>query len=258
MANNLSDYRVAGTPDPEISADHGLTVVGSGNPLDPRVANAGSVVWGGGHILQSVRRGRAFSQLGLAVASGVGCSTITALEASRTRYPRVQTLEALWKALAAPEPRQAAQIDADTGVREYTAFCHWLAGFIDGEGCFDIRPQFCRMTLRVRADERLTLEEIVETTGIGFVSQGRNRRSAMAPQVDWVVATKVDCVALVALLDDHPLRAKKRRDYAIWREAVRLWASRVRYPHGWRGLLPFRRDLQSVRTYKEASACPTI
>lgn len=40
------------------------------------------------------------------------------------------------------------------------------------------------------------------------------------------VASKAGAVGLVELLDHFPLRAKKSRDFAIWREAVEAWCQR--------------------------------
>lgn len=107
------------------------------------------------------------------------------------------------------------------------AFGHWLAGFIDGEGCFFFHkkkgqfspPQF---QLKLRDDDREILDECVRRTSLGRVIPVL-RRGASKPQSKWLITKRADCVALVRLLDRCPLRAKKRRDFAIWREAVALW-----------------------------------
>lgn len=110
-------------------------------------------------------------------------------------------------------------------------FGHWLAGLIDGEGSFTIspnRPGFvCRLSISLRADDSQILYLIAERTGIGkmnakscSVRDGARRR----PQTLWRVQTKADCGTVVSILDVFPLRAKKARDYAIWREAVMVMA----------------------------------
>lgn len=107
-------------------------------------------------------------------------------------------------------------------------FGHWLAGFIDGEGCFYFHrsgaafapPQF---QLKLRDDDRAILEECVERTGLGRIVIHK-RKGRSNPQVAWSIIKRADCVALVAILDRFPLRAKKSRDFAIWRQAVELWA----------------------------------
>lgn len=116
------------------------------------------------------------------------------------------------------------------------AFGHWLAGFIDGEGTFAIercnprtgRPSYStRMALILRDDDAEVIEEIHRRTGIGRVFRKRRRpdgrpgfRATSNPQVGWIIQSKADCALLVDLLDHYPLRSKKARDYAIWREAV--------------------------------------
>lgn len=103
-------------------------------------------------------------------------------------------------------------------------FGHWLAGFIDGEGCFYItrdnqRAVYrARFSLSLRSDDRPILDEARDRTGLGRV---HNYKGQNANQVSrWMIQSRADTEALVALLDRFPLRAKKRNDYAIWREAV--------------------------------------
>ena len=105
-------------------------------------------------------------------------------------------------------------------------FFDWLAGFIDGEGCFTIPDRqghhAPRFTLVVRDDDQPILEEIVARTGIGrlyrIAASGTSN-----PQAAWHVESKQGVAQLVRILDAHPLRARKARDYAIWREAVSEW-----------------------------------
>lgn len=106
-------------------------------------------------------------------------------------------------------------------------FGYWLAGFIDGEGCFTIQrvkkgSWYCRFAIRVRDDDSAIIQKIQEETGIGRVCPVSARGTSRA-QVAWVVVSKADCIKLVALLDQYPLRAKKRHDFAIWKRAVEAW-----------------------------------
>lgn len=40
------------------------------------------------------------------------------------------------------------------------------------------------------------------------------------------------CRQLVSIFDAHPLRAKKARDYSVWREAVKVWTEESPGQHG--------------------------
>lgn len=111
-------------------------------------------------------------------------------------------------------------------------FGHWLAGFVDGEGCFTVRKQsgarnayLCEFAVCLRDDDAAVLDLCLEATGLGYLT----RRSASAlvagakPQVCWKIVRRAHCVRLCALLSEFPLRTKKRRDFEIWRDAVALW-----------------------------------
>jgi LAGLIDADG DNA endonuclease family protein len=152
------------------------------------------------------------------------------------------------------------------------AFGNWLAGFIDGEGCFRIERiaspnavgyiYACGLSLVLRDDDAAILHEIKAVTQIGAVilrpSYNYGDRNAN-PQAGWHVRRKADSVALVDILDRYPLRAKKAKDYAIWRDAVMLWkdvtqGGAVRYDPGcndaiWPQIQALRDRLKEVRAY---------
>lgn len=126
------------------------------------------------------------------------------------------------------------------------AFGNWLAGFIDGEGCFTVeitnkRRPCVRFNILVRNDDAAVITEIHRRTGIGKLifrpaRYYKNRVKHALPQIVWRVQRRDECMALVDVLDRYPLRAKKARDYAIWREAVLdMVANPLAYgkkPHG--------------------------
>ena len=101
-----------------------------------------------------------------------------------------------------------------------------MAGFIDGEGSFFIsytsenktkfRPKF---SLAIRADDRPIVDELRAATGIGTVHEYKATSSGNTV-VRWMIQSHADCEALVRLLDSFPLRAKKRKDFDVWRRAV--------------------------------------
>jgi hypothetical protein len=117
-------------------------------------------------------------------------------------------------------------------MNKYTAmtdpFGHWLAGFIDGEGCFfagtnNNGSPVVTMTVALRADDSAILYECQERTGLGTVYERHPPsyiKKGQAPQTKWEVFNKADCEALVKLLRKYPLRAKKARDFDIWAQIV--------------------------------------
>lgn len=117
-------------------------------------------------------------------------------------------------------------------VNEDAAFGYWLAGFIDGEGCFRVQrheggTHQCTFSLKVRRDERGTLELCRRFVGAGTIKEGPGTGNAH-PQATWAIQDQEGCQRLVDLLDKYPLRAKKRLDFDAWAEAVSEWTSRPR------------------------------
>lgn len=116
------------------------------------------------------------------------------------------------------------EIDRDWG--------NWFAGFTDGEGSFLINKRYrnnpcgdyqCRFAIQLRDDDRVILEEIHETLGLGTLyDRPANTRGGhnCQPSTMFHVATINDCAELVKVFDKYPLRAKKKRDFDIWKTAV--------------------------------------
>jgi hypothetical protein len=115
-------------------------------------------------------------------------------------------------------------------------FGHWLAGFLDGEAHFYVTQRGqsgswqCGLVVNLRADDRELLLLIKDQTGVGKIyykpvtESGFRARPGARPQAQWAVDVKRDVLTLADILDDFPLRSKKARDFAIWREAVGVWA----------------------------------
>jgi len=108
----------------------------------------------------------------------------------------------------------------------------WLSGFTDGEACFFFRtreptPGF---KIALRADDLPILEAIrAEFGGSLRVNRVRHRNGPnWKPQAELTISGKRDLVRLVAYFDRFPLRAKKARDYAIWRRGVGIYCAHGR------------------------------
>jgi hypothetical protein len=107
---------------------------------------------------------------------------------------------------------------------------HWLAGFIEGEAHLAISDANggqsfrCLMSLCVRDDDVELMEWIHARTQVGSLNPVPARRTSR-PQVQWLVRTQDDCMTLVDLLSEFPMRGRKRVEFEIWRSAVELWTS---------------------------------
>jgi hypothetical protein len=97
---------------------------------------------------------------------------------------------------------------------------------VDAEGCFQIRPLngganwSCVFGIAVRDDDTELLLDLREMTGLGNVTRVAAVRNSK-PQVLWSIETRAECLWLAELLEQFPLRGRKRRELAVWAEAVR-------------------------------------
>jgi hypothetical protein len=137
------------------------------------------------------------------------------------------------------------------------AFGYWFSGFVDGEGCFSIaRTPWgfrCEFIIKLRADDLPMLEAIRAELAIGRINAGAHSTAGIngKPWVRYVVAKKTELIRLTEILDAYPLRSKKRRDYAIWREAAIHWAN-SQQPVDWSPVTEAFHALRDVREYAEA------
>lgn len=146
-------------------------------------------------------------------------------------------------------------------------FGNWLAGFVDGEGTFIAQiysnTLSLRFSIKLRADDKEILNTIQQTLQCGklnFVKRGENRPNDM-PAYDFSISSRKDLYnVILPLFDKYPLRAKKKRDYEIWRKIVILMNSQPRIQH--RNLVlvlkdklePLIKELIEVRKYKELAS----
>ena len=126
----------------------------------------------------------------------------------------------------------------------------FLAGFVEGEGCFTIPRQTrgygyrCVLTLSGRDDDADLIQELATSTRLGRVTRVAGR-STSRPRVRWSVVAKQDCRRLVELLHAYPLRGRKAGDFAIWAAAANWWIGAdptQRRPDRDRGPLPYLKE----------------
>lgn len=118
------------------------------------------------------------------------------------------------------------------------SFGHWLAGLVDGEGCFFVAKvgtrkgktpgvsvmvwPNCRFQIALRADDAEVLKTIRDTLGIGnlYYKRPQAGRPSEQASIQYVVHRIDDCLRIVELFTRYPLRAKKRAQFEVWAQAV--------------------------------------
>ena len=149
------------------------------------------------------------------------------------------------------------------------AFGHWFAGFVDGEGCFVAKVTrthglgiTCEFSIILRADDRPMLEEIQRRLEMGIITDYgvmTNRQGVRSnPRARWRVAKRSDCLRLVELFRQYPLRAKKADESITWSAIVELMASlkkgnRWHGPSDKTGVVSLVERLRERRKYQERS-----
>jgi hypothetical protein len=118
-------------------------------------------------------------------------------------------------------------------------FGPWLSGFTDGEGCFQIWTARVRrwsrggasFTIALRADDGAILELIQSFLGCGKIHRKPGRTctcrsgklSVINPQHFFRVDSLSSLTDVVAPhFERFPLLAKKRHDFAIWKQGVAI------------------------------------
>ena len=144
-------------------------------------------------------------------------------------------------------------------------FGNWFAGFTDGEGSFTVRvskrkgteyveisPSF---SIILRKDDTAILQEIRSKLGIParlkFYGVMINKQGVRSnPRVMLEIRRREQCLRLVEIFDRFPLRAKKRRDFAIWRELLLTWKATPR-GNKWHGFSDRTRILELVKQLRD-------
>lgn len=112
------------------------------------------------------------------------------------------------------------------------AWGNWFSGFTDGEGCFYIGKRDYKTPctsyayhfhILLREDDKPILEEIHDMLGIGNIyNRPACTRSGFTTQAgtSFQVTAIKECAELVKLFEKYPLKAKKRHDFEVWKQAV--------------------------------------
>ncbi len=117
---------------------------------------------------------------------------------------------------------------AELDHNERDAFGHWISGFTDGEGCFrlylDRGIPHAIIRIGVRSDDGNILTDIKNYWNCGtlYFHHPHNVPNAR-PQTIFSCAVLKDLAnIIVPHFDKYPLRAKKKRDFLLWKQGVLL------------------------------------
>lgn len=143
----------------------------------------------------------------------------------------------------------------------------YIAGFIDGEGCFtitiakhatkklglDARIHF---QIELRADDLEILEAIQETIGCGHIYQLSYERYGWHPHAELKVSSLKEITEkLIPFLTRYPLRAKKRFSFELFVQAVELFKQKEHLTHeGIEKLKLIRTEMNQYSKKHQASA----
>lgn len=151
-----------------------------------------------------------------------------------------------------------ARLAASPGLGDSEA--HTLAGLLDAESHLGITRNNggtgwrCLCAVNLRDDDQEVLVDYRDKLGLGHLGP-IPACAGSRPQVRWTIESKLECRLLTEVLDAHPLRGRKQREYEIWREATILWASTGQGARpGVRARLgKLAEYLRAERTYREPS-----
>lgn len=135
-------------------------------------------------------------------------------------------------------------------------FGHYMAGLIDGEGCFHVHKKLvnncetydCQFSINLRSDDKDILVEMQrQLGGIGTLAD-RPARDRANSQVRFCISSKIHCQILRAALTVFPLRAKKARDFEIWCHALDAWINHEP-KSSWEDVSFYRDQLMMVKRF---------
>jgi len=148
-------------------------------------------------------------------------------------------------------------------------FLDWFAGFAAGEGSFTIVKQTyggarggnwrAQFAISLRDDDLEILLEIQEKLRMGTITR-KAVSGGSNPCAQFTVCRIDDNIRLVEVFERYPLRAKKQRDFEIWKRAVR--EIKAGQGEGGRGIVVYAtynrellrylsQRLKLTRTYRE-------
>ena len=113
---------------------------------------------------------------------------------------------------------------ADKNILKDPEFLTWFSGFVDAEGCFNLKkdprrsksPFFFEFLINLHIDDRKVLEYIQTRLNIGKINNiGDTSRFS--------VSTKSGVLQIINILTQYSLKTTKRLDFEDWQKAFQLY-----------------------------------
>jgi hypothetical protein len=191
-----------------------------------------------GHFVKVRARGNSKPQVAWTIESRTECLRLTEILQDHPLYGRKSLEVEVWAhALHELErgaddsalPQAASDIrrlrrygnrsddrPPDLDARGFSAY---FGGFFTGEGHLLLRPDACRVVLKLRDDDRPLLDAIASHTGIGRV-YAMPATATSRPAAAWIVYRHTELAKAVELLENAGLRGRKQREFAEWRKGA--------------------------------------
>lgn len=143
------------------------------------------------------------------------------------------------------------------------AFGNWFSGFTDGEGCFFMKINqdeslSSSFYLTLRDDDIAILHLVISYLQCGRLNKLARKTSSPTKPACRIVVSRLSDIrnTIIPHFDRFPLRSKKARDFAIWREAALLPRDRNGgrdLPYGTRErFIQLHDELREVRKYTKS------
>jgi hypothetical protein len=129
---------------------------------------------------------------------------------------------------------------------------HFVAGFLDGEASFSIQPSngrsshVCTFEVAQRDDGADVLFWLRDSLRLGVLTHQPAKRTSR-PQVVWRLSAREEALELCRLLEQAPLRSRKRHDFELWRQAVEINAGGG--PRRYTRIDGLRQELLALRAF---------
>lgn len=140
------------------------------------------------------------------------------------------------------------------------AFGHYIAGLVDGEGCFRIHKAHggmsstytCEFQIKLRDDDARILNEIQRALGVGRLHEEKGD-GVQKPQLKFIVSKLQECRKVQRFFESFPLRAKKQKDFVHWCKHLDLWEKHTRGADK-TALIESYEEMKEVRSYENTKA----